>query len=269
MLLNSWRLQLALHARISRDFPSVKFLLPPSIATRFYTAKGSSPLHHQPPSPLPPSHPTTRDRSYRENIITIPNGLTLFRIALSPFIGWWIVQGSFETALGGLLVAGATDVLDGWIARRFGLKTVIGSVLDPMADKILMTTLVVALIQSGSLSLLLGALILSRDALLIAGTAYYRYTSLAPPKTVQRYFDFSLPSAEVHPPLISKLNTFAQLGLMGGLVAGSAYGFVDAPWMVALQYLVGVTTVWSGATYYWNAHKLVKVLKAPGSIPKK
>lgn len=87
-----------------------------------------------------------------ESIYTIPNALTLSRIAISPVIGYLIVNHSFTLGLSLLVIAGLTDALDGWIARRFKMSSALGSVLDPMADKILMTTLVVSLTNAGSLS---------------------------------------------------------------------------------------------------------------------
>ena len=184
---------------------------------------------------------TSIDKSpKKENIFTLPNALTVFRIGLSPWIGHLILTQQSELALGVLVVAGSTDILDGWIARKFHLKTFLGSALDPMADKILMTVLVYSLFKTGALPFTLAGLVLGRDILLIAGTAYYRYISLEPPKTLSRYFDLALPSAEVRPPLISKINTFLQLGLMFGLVAGSAYDFLDSPWMTGLKYVTPI-----------------------------
>ncbi|KAJ3203006.1 hypothetical protein HK099_001647, partial [Clydaea vesicula] len=77
-----------------------------------------------------------------------------------------------------------------------------------------MTTLVVSLTQINLIPIWLGGTIIARDIGLIIGTAYYRYTTLPDPKTLKRYFDFSLVTAEIQPPLISKLNTLFQLSLM-------------------------------------------------------
>jgi cardiolipin synthase len=93
---------------------------------------------------------------------------------------------------------------------------------------------------------------------------YYRYASLPAPKTFMRYWDFSLPSAEVHPTQISKWNTFLQLGLIGctvvePLVATS--GILSAmdvqTGLQGLQYLVAGTTLWSGASYLWTRDAVV------------
>jgi cardiolipin synthase len=108
-------------------------------------------------------------------------------------------------------------------------------------------------------------LILGRDASLALAAIYYRYASLPAPKTILRYWDFSLPSAEVHPTTVSKSNTFLQLMLIGstlalpvitaahyevgllsslGLGTGQLHGA-----MTYFQWLVAATTAWSGLSY--------------------
>ena len=112
----------------------------------------------------------------------------------------------------------------------------------------------------------LATLILGRDASLAVAAIYYRYASLPAPKTFARYWDFSLPSAEVHPTTISKYNTFLQLILLGAttalpLVSSDGHhlyinGLVPAlegadvgTAMMAFQILVAGTTAWSGMSY--------------------
>jgi len=133
--------------------------------------------------------------------------------------------------------------VDGYIARRWNLQTVVGTVIDPMADKTLMTILTVCLAIKGALPgtysptspnhpqkarletslttpiVWLVTIILGRDVLLGISAIYYRWISLPPPKTFARYWDFSLPSAEVHPTTISKYNTALQLALIGATTA--------------------------------------------------
>ena len=180
------------------------------------------------------------------------------------------------------MYAGFSDLLDGWIARRWKLQTVVGSVIDPMADKFLMTTLVTCLAINGSLSLPLATLILGRDVSLAIAAIYFRYASLPAPKTFARYWDFSLPSAEVHPTTISKLNTFLQLGLIGttmsvallhdpSAVASSAGGLLlsmqdslggpegVAKLKDAMSGVVAATTAYSGLSYVWTK-SAVKIL---------
>lgn len=84
-----------------------------------------------------------------------------------------------------------------------------------MADKALMTISVIALTVQNTIPLWLASLILLRDVGLAFAAIYYRWISLPSPKTMARYWDFSLPSAEVKPTGVSKFNTFLQLVLVG------------------------------------------------------
>ena len=80
------------------------------------------------------------------------------------------------------------------------------------------------------------ALILGRDVGLGIAAIYYRWISLPPPKTFTRYWDFSLPSAEVRPTTISKYNTFLQLALVGTTTAAPLVGADMTSMLSALQY---------------------------------
>lgn len=93
-----------------------------------------------------PSLPTAH-----ENIYTIPNILTFSRLIAAPFVGYTILHDHHAWALGLFAYAGITDLLDGWIARKWKQQTVVGTVIDPMADKTLVTILVVALATKGAL----------------------------------------------------------------------------------------------------------------------
>ncbi|KAL8746484.1 MAG: hypothetical protein Q9190_001489 [Brigantiaea leucoxantha] len=155
-----------------------------------------------------------------ENIYTLPNLLTFSRLVSAPVIGYLILHDQSVAALSLFIYAGATDLVDGWIARKWRLQTVIGTIIDPMADKALMTAVTLSLAIKGTLP----ALILGRDVILGLSAIYYRYISLPPPKTFARFWDFSLPSAEVHPTGISKINTALQLGLIGWTMGTMAVG---------------------------------------------
>ena len=123
---------------------------------------------------------------------------------------------------------------------------------------------------------------------------YYRYISLPEPKTFARYWDFSLPSAEVRPTFISKVNTFLQLGLLGGTMGWMAFGkeedvkgkerklakekdtvtAKEGNWLEQFRekpparqaievgwYVVGFTTIWSGLSYVgWGRRRGLRIL---------
>ncbi|KAG8908624.1 hypothetical protein FRB99_004912 [Tulasnella sp. 403] len=156
-----------------------------------------------------PKQPQRSTPAVRENIYTIPNFLTVTRILACPVLGWSIVSGDFYTASGLVVYAGLTDLVDGFLARRYNMGSVLGTILDPAADKALMTTLTVAL----AMKVPLAVIILGRDVLLSISAFYYRYISLPAPKTFKRYWDFSIPSASVHPTGISKVEPFSSYPL--------------------------------------------------------
>lgn len=201
-----------------------------------------------------------------ENIYTLPNILTFSRLLSAPVVGYLIIHEQHLPALALFVYAGITDLVDGWIARKWNLQTVVGTVIDPMADKTLMTVVTVCLAVKAALPVPLAVLILGRDAVLGLVALYYRYISLPAPKTLARYWDFSLPSAEVRPTGISKVNTALQLGLVGWTMGGMAIGGDLGMWgeggaLRAMWYLVGTTTVWSGASYIYTKDA-VKILNA-------
>lgn len=107
---------------------------------------------------------------------------------------------------------------------------------------------------------------------------YYRYASLPPPKTFMRYWDFSIPSAEVHPTTVSKYNTFLQLILIGStltlpvvtdsMLLGSLTASDVASAVTSFQYVVAGTTLWSGASYVWRKD-VVRILGEDEALKKR
>ena len=80
-----------------------------------------------------------------ENIYTLPNILTFSRLLSAPAVGYLILHDQHVIALSLFVYAGITDFIDGWIARKYSLQTVVGTVIDPMADKALMTVTTICL----------------------------------------------------------------------------------------------------------------------------
>ncbi|TIB98479.1 hypothetical protein E3Q17_02990 [Wallemia mellicola] len=192
-----------------------------------------------------------------ENIWTIPNALTASRIVSCLPLGYSICMHDYKTATAILVYAGVSDALDGFLARRYNMGSVLGSILDPAADKALMSgkakaTLTCTLTYAGMIPLPLAVIILGRDVGLSLSAFYIRYASLSEPKTFKRYWDFSIPSAEVKPTNISKYNTFLQLILMGATTVSPLIGFDTAILLQSLQWTVGGTTIASALSYIRN-----------------
>ncbi|CAG8565761.1 5492_t:CDS:2, partial [Paraglomus brasilianum] len=203
-----------------------------------------------------------KDIPVKEDIRTLPNFLTLTRLLISPVIGYLILNENYKVAFAAFCYAGFTDVLDGYIARHYNMRTMIGTIIDPAADKTLMTIMTVSLAAKGLLPTPLAIIILARDAGLVISSFYYRFISLPPPKTLLRYFDISISSAEVRPNLIGKVNTALQLALMGVTLCTPAFNLPITPGLTALQYTVAVTTIWSGFSYVFSKD-VIRILKPP------
>lgn len=167
----------------------------------------------------------------------IPNIITIFRIGLVPAVVVALLYDEFRLALLLFAIAGISDGLDGYIAKRFNFTSQLGSILDPLADKSLLMSTYVALGWLGLLPVWLVVLVIGRDILILFGAmAYYRLVG----------------AYEMAPSWISKINTFFQivLGLAIVLVA-SGFGLPDSlAW--SLVYIVSATMVLSGIDYVWT-----------------
>lgn len=197
-----------------------------------------------------------------ENIYTIPNLLTFTRLISAPVIGYWVLQGNYTNAAVLFGVACVTDALDGWMARRFNMQSIVGTILDPMADKTLMTILTVTLAMQHLIPIPIAGIILGRDGGLVLASFYYRYISLPEPKTFARYWDFSIPSAEVHPTMISKVNTAIQMAYICLSLLAPVFDMTGHVGLEYLGYTCAMTTIWSGASYVYTKDA-VKILHPP------
>src|SRR5947209_12690601 len=97
-------------------------------------------------------------------VVTIPNLISLVRLACAPVFVWLLVDDELLAAAALLAVLGASDWVDGWIARQFDQGSNLGKVLDPVADRILLLVAAVALVVQGSVPLVVGILVLAREA---------------------------------------------------------------------------------------------------------
>ncbi len=99
-------------------------------------------------------------------IVTVPNVITLMRLACVPLFVWLLADDELLAAAALLAVLGATDWVDGWVARRFDQGSDFGKVFDPVADRILILVAGVALIVQGSVPLVVGILVLAREVII-------------------------------------------------------------------------------------------------------
>ncbi|MFZ4516184.1 MAG: CDP-alcohol phosphatidyltransferase family protein [Acidimicrobiia bacterium] len=110
-------------------------------------------------------------QQWRARIWTIPNLISFARLACVPLFLYWMLVTHDDLAAAILLaVLGATDWVDGWIARRFDQGSEFGKVLDPVADRILLVAGAVAVLARGIVPWWVGAIVLFREALIISGT---------------------------------------------------------------------------------------------------
>ena len=187
------------------------------------------------------------------SILTVPNVLTLSRIAMTPYLSWLILDGQFKYACIGLGLMGFSDYLDGVLARTRNQQTVFGSIMDPIADKVLITTLALTEGYAGLLPVPLVALIVGRDVFLVLGGFYYR--AKTKPKDVA-FFDTTHEGVlKVAPSLLSKTNTCGQIGLLTFVLTSAACGMPTSMYIDAMIWMVGSTTFLSGADYLYNARK--------------
>jgi cardiolipin synthase len=168
-------------------------------------------------------------------IFTVPNQLTFLRLGFLPFFIISIHYRRYDIALAVLILAALTDGLDGLLARSLNQKTALGAYLDPIADKLLLSSSVVVLALNRKISWWLATLVLSRDILLL--------TSAAVILVVVGYRPFP-------PSVFGKLTTMLQILLVFAVVL---LAVTEWPWLqfvrMILGYLVAGFTVFSGFHY--------------------
>ncbi|XP_071596206.1 cardiolipin synthase (CMP-forming) isoform X2 [Heliangelus exortis] len=214
-----------------------------------------------PPEPLREQRVAGRYAELYENPWTIPNILSMARMGLAPVLGYLIVEENFDVALGVFVLAGVTDLLDGFIARNWAnQKSALGSALDPLADKILISVLYVSLSCANLIPVSLTSMIILRDVALIAAVFYVRYKTLSPPRTLSRYFNPCYATAQLKPTFISKMNTAVQLILVAASLAAPVFNYVDSIYLQTLWCITALTTVTSAYSYYHYGRKTVQVI---------
>jgi len=166
-------------------------------------------------------------------LLTLPNIISFARLCAVPFAIWFVLHAHFGTAFTLFVLAGLSDAVDGWIARRRG-GSVLGSILDPLADKALMVGMYVTLAVVGQVPDWLAMLVVFRDAVIVGGVMLLWMTT-AP--------------MLIRPLEVSKANTALQIGLVAVVLGLDAAGLKFEPVRLAMVVLVTVSTLFSGAAY--------------------
>ena len=183
----------------------------------------------------------------------VPNLLTCVRIVLTPMITLLILSGECARALPVTVLAGLTDGVDGYFARRFGAMSRVGALLDPAADKLLLTCLYMSFGLSGLIPTWLVYLVVGRDVVILALVAA----------------GFVLAAIQDFPPTRwGKLSTVIQIaGALIFLVGCS--GLAAAALLIPLAvFTVAAATLWSGLHYIYRAWVIFHASRAatgPGS----
>ncbi len=164
----------------------------------------------------------------------IPNAITIVRIALVVPAAWLLLHQAYVEALLVFALAGVSDGLDGYLAKRYGWHTRVGSILDPLADKLLLVTAYVVLSWLEHLPMWLVLAVIGRDVVLVGGALAYHWL-------IGRF--------DMAPTLISKLNTVAQIVLAFAVMYSLGVQALPVGLLEALVWLVLTTTVWSGVDY--------------------
>lgn len=187
-----------------------------------------------------------------ERFLNAPNLVSIGRMLSGPVIGWMIVNEWYLPAFATLAVSGASDWLDGYLARKMGINSVFGSYLDPLADKVLIGCVAVAMVEKDLLHPGLVGLIVLRDVLLVGGAFYKRASSLG--WKWKSWSDFvnldAIQREKVEPLFISKVNTVFQLILVAGALLQPEIGTEETQnYITLLSWLVATTTIISTIGY--------------------
>lgn len=172
----------------------------------------------------------------RDKIVNIPNCLTLIRIALLPVVVWRFRKGDSVGALIVYLLAMLTDAVDGFIARRYNQVTALGKLLDPLADKLSLVTLIALFVADGQIPLWLMGIILLKEVAMVVGGAVALKRGIVV---------YALP--------IGKITTVA-------FITSIVVRFLG--WRMTADVLLGVSVVLSMVALVWYSLDLMKKLKA-------
>lgn len=173
--------------------------------------------------------------------VNIPNFITLARVLSVPVIFWLLVSGNSRVAFFVFVCAGISDAVDGYLAKRFDWKTDLGAYLDPLADKLLIVSIYIALGVSHEIPLWLVIAVVSRDILILLAVL------------LSWLMDHPV---RIKPLVVSKINTAAQLVLAATVLADEGFNLGLDTTRLVLVWLTAVSTLLSLVAYLkaWLMH---------------
>lgn len=176
-------------------------------------------------------------------ISMIPNLITIGRLVLVPFVVAMIVQKDWDLAFFAFVLAGISDAVDGFVARRFNLRSDLGAYLDAIADKALLVSIYVTLAIIGVIPSWLAIMVVSRDIMIVGAIV------------LSWVLDRPVP---IRPLFLSKLNTTAQIAFAALILGAAAFELALAGWVSPLSYGVAALTAASAAAYLaqWLDHMM-------------
>jgi len=166
----------------------------------------------------------------------IPNAISFFRIFLVLPIVFLLLNKSFNLALVFFIVAGLSDALDGYLAKKYNWTSRLGSFIDPLADKLLLLSSFMVGVMVGLIPFWLLGIILMRDFIVGLGALLYHLW-------IEKF--------QGEPPFSSKLNTTLQVGYWVVLISAQNLLTIPLSWLEFLMYSVAATTTVSGLEYVW------------------
>ncbi len=176
--------------------------------------------------------------------MNIPNFLSLLRIILVPVIVIFLIQGLYAKALIIFVIAGITDALDGALARLLNKQTELGSFLDPLADKILLSTSFISLAIFGLIPSWLAVIVISRDFIILLGLLILSMMSV---------------TYEIKPVFVSKVTTTMQIATVffALLLKTVTYDRISYDWIIILSWMTATFTIISGLIYIMKGIKFI------------
>ena len=169
--------------------------------------------------------------------LNIPNLISLSRLLSVPFAVWLIINDGLLICFWVLVYAGVSDAVDGFIAKRYDLRSKLGGYLDPIADKALLISVFISLGYSGYLYSWLILIVVFRDILILLGALIYHLM----------YQDLV-----IEPLVISKINTTVQFILLAVIIGFNGFNLGESFFIDVLIYITAFTTLSSGAAYVYT-----------------